>query len=494
MSHRRIAAILAVVGLVVLAGCAGGLGGSETQDPTADTESPTDPEMGGDSISESNATNPDGEVEVHVLNVGQGSSTLIVGPEGDTALIDSGDWTADGENVIAYLEAQGISRIDHLLTSHPDADHIGGHAAVIEHFETEGDGIGAVYDPGITSTSATYNSYLDAIEEHDVTLYRSQAGDSLNMSGVDVQLLAPPETYLAGDDRNENSLVVHVQFGASSFLLPGDGEAASEQYLQETYGDDLNATVLAAGHHGSQSSTSEAFLETVSPKAVVISSDYDSQYGHPHEEVLSRLADRSIPTVWTATHGTIVMTSNGSAVTVGTQADAPTSATELRTGDPVDPGTMTDVTDRFVIPADGTATPVAPDGGADTSTGSVDDDGDDGADETAADGALDVVDIHPDAEGNDNENLNDEYVVFENAGESALDLSGWEVADEAGATYTVPTGVTLDPGDRITLYTGSGTDSDSELYWGQSRAVWNNGGDTVIVRDDSGTVVIEEAY
>ncbi|SNZ15252.1 competence protein ComEC [Natronoarchaeum philippinense] len=473
MSHRRIAAILAVVGLVVLSGCVGGLGGSDTQGP-------------------SNATNPDGEVEVHVLNVGQGSSTLIVGPEGDTTLIDSGDWTDDGEDVIAYLEAQGISRIDHLLTSHPDADHIGGHAAVIEHFETERDGIGAVYDPGITSTSATYDSYLDAIEEHDVPLYESRAGDSLNMSGVTVQLLAPPEPYLAGGDRNENSLVVHVQFGASSFLLPGDGEAASEQYLQATYGDDLNSTILAAGHHGSYSSTSEAFLETVSPKAVVISSGYDSQYGHPHEEVLTRLADRSIPTVWTATHGTIVLTSNGSAVTVGTQYDAPTSGTELRAGDPAEPGTTTGITERFIIPAGGTATPLAPAEDGDTSAGSGDDDTDTNG--SIASGALAVADINADADGNDNENLNGEYVAFENTGESSLDLSGWEVADEAGTTYTVPNGVTVDPGDQITLYTGSGTDSDSELYWGQSRAVWNNGGDTIIVRDDTDTLVIEEAY
>ncbi|RDZ89358.1 competence protein, partial [Haloferax sp. Atlit-6N] len=142
-----------------------------------------------------------------------------------------GDWRDDGDDVIAYLEAQGVTRIDHLVTSHPDADHIGGHAAVIEHFETNADGVGAVYDPGIASSSATYDAYLDAVETHDVTLYRTQAGDSIQMSGVEVRVLAPPEGYLANKDSNENSIVLYLQFGASSFLLPGDGEATSEEYL-----------------------------------------------------------------------------------------------------------------------------------------------------------------------------------------------------------------------------------------------------------------------
>lgn len=79
----------------------------------------------------------------------------------------------DGEDVIEYLEARGETRIDHLVTTHPDADHIGGHAAVIKHFETEHEGVGAVYDPGIASSSATYDEYLDAIEAHNVTLYRT---------------------------------------------------------------------------------------------------------------------------------------------------------------------------------------------------------------------------------------------------------------------------------------------------------------------------------
>ncbi len=483
MSIRRTLAIFAVLGVVVLAGCAGGVGPTESgpaQTSVTDDQSTTAP-------SSSETTAPEGELSVHQLNVGQGSSTLVIGPSGETILIDTGDWRDDGEEIIAYLEAQGVTRIDHLVTTHPDADHIGGHEAVINHYETELDGVGAVYDPGIASSSATYEEYLDAIERHDVTLYQTQAGDSIQMDGVDVQVLAPPEGYVANEDSNENSIVLYLQYGASSFLLPGDGETASEEYLVETYGDSLNATVLAVGHHGSQSSTSEAFLDAASPQVAVISSAYDSQYGHPHEEVLTRLEANSIPTYWTATHGTITFTSNGSAVTVATQQAAPTTATQLRSGDPIEPGTMEAVTERIVIDADGTGTAPITDP-AETTT--------DATTATATDGgtSLELVDVHADAEGDDGDNLNDEYVVFENTGSSSVDLSGWELADAADHTYTFPDGTELEPGEQITIYTGSGTDTKTELYWGQSTPVWNNAGDTVIIRDESGSIVIEETY
>jgi competence protein ComEC len=483
MSTRRLIAIFGVLGIVLLAGCSGGISdGGPDPTTTVDEQETTAPGTTG-------ATAVEGELSVHLLNVGQGSSTLVVGPDGETILIDTGDWTDDGEGVIAYLESQGVTRIDHLVTSHPDADHIGGHAAVIKHFEATGDGVGAVYDPGIVSSSATYEEYLDAVDAHNVTLYRTQAGDSIQMSGVEARILAPPAGYLANEDRNENSIVLHLQFGASSFLLPGDGETASEEYLVETYGDSLNSTVLAVGHHGSQSSTSEAFLAAVSPQAAVISSAYDSQYGHPHEEVLARLESRSIPTYWTATQGTITFTSTGSAVTVATQQDAPTTATALRSGDPIEPGTGGTVTDRLVIHADGSETaPVAnpdetPPESEDTTTT-----------ETSEPDRLTVVEINADADGDDAENLNGEYVTFENTGSSSLGLSGWVLADAADHSYTIPEGTILDPGDRITIYTGSGTDTKNELYWGQPTPVWNNGGDTVILRDGAGTIVIEETY
>ncbi|MFC6616272.1 lamin tail domain-containing protein [Halopenitus salinus] len=502
MDRRRFS-IFAIVVLVFLAGC-GGIVSDATPTPDQPTEGtqtttePTPPPSSPDEPNESNGTtpaSPNGTLAVHFINVGQGSSTLIVGPTGETILIDSGDWSDDGEDVLAYLERHDVDRIDHLVTTHADADHIGGHAAIIEYYETQADGIGAVYDPGITSSSQTYDRYLDAIEEHDVTLYEIRAGDQILIDNVDAQVLAPPEGYIANDDRNENSIVIKLDFGQSSFLLPGDGESESEEYLVNEYGSSLNATVLSAGHHGSQSSSSAEFLDTTSPRVTVISSAYDSQYGHPHEEVLQRLDQRSIRTYWTGTHGNVRLVSNGSAITVSTQQEGPTTASDLRDGAAIDPGADAELETRTVITATGTATAL-PDSGSSTPETRTPTSTDESTTTPSADPdhGLSIVEIHEDAEGNDHENLNDEYIVFENTGDQTIDLGGWTVSDDAGYTYTFADGYSLEADADVTLHTGSGTDSDDQLYWGRDRAVWNNGGDTVIVRDEEGDVVLEEVY
>lgn len=107
------------------------------------------------------------------------------------------------------------------MTTHPDADHIGGNAAVIKYYETKANGIGAVYDPGISSSSQTYEDYLDAVEKYDITLYETHAGDSIPFDGVQTQVLSPPENYIEGEDPNQNSIVLRLGFGHTSFVLPG---------------------------------------------------------------------------------------------------------------------------------------------------------------------------------------------------------------------------------------------------------------------------------
>jgi competence protein ComEC len=466
--------------MVVVAGCAGTPGTDSTPSPTTEGPAPEETQI---------LTNESGNgtLSVYVLNVGQGASILAVGPTGETLLVDSGDWRAEGETVLDTLDQLGIERIDHLVTSHPDADHIGGHAEVINHLETEGEGVGTVYDPGITSSSQTYQDYLNAIEAHDITLYKSFAGDTIPLEGTTVQILGPPEGYVDNEDRNENSLVLHIAHGGTSILIPGDAESDGESYLVEKYGEQLNSTVLVPGHHGSASSSTEPFLEVVDPRIAAITSANDSQYGHPHEETLQRLAAQEIRTYWTGTHGTIHLNSNGTHLRVATEYDAPTDPLHLRDGEGTSAGPYSTLTDRFVLDvSNGGASTIIADGGQTESTTT----------DTASSstGDLTVTTIHADADGDDHENLNDEYVVFSNAGESTLDLSGWTVTDEAGNTYSIPEGVTLDSGAEITLRTGSGEDTASELYWGSGSPVWNNAGDTVIVKNEAGTVVIEESY
>jgi len=152
VSHLRHGALLLVVSTILLAGCTGSTGptGTATPGPTetatpAPAETATPADTAGDSAS--------GTVSVHNINVGQSTSTLIVGPTGETMLIDTGDFTDDGEHVLAYLQRHDINRLDHLVVTHNDADHIGGNAAIIEYYETEADGIGAIYDPGIAAST-----------------------------------------------------------------------------------------------------------------------------------------------------------------------------------------------------------------------------------------------------------------------------------------------------------------------------------------------------
>jgi competence protein ComEC len=478
-----------VVVLLLTASVAGCTSPAPSQ-PAADDDEPTTPEEpasdeptdGGD---DGSTTSPAGTLEVHYIAVGQAASVLVIGPDGETMLIDSGHFNDDGEYVLRYLEALDIDRIDYLVTSHSDADHIGGHADVITQLETNGDGVGAIYDPGITSSTQTYAQYLDAVETHNVTLYEARAGDTIPFAGVTAEILGPPEGYLDNDDPNENSLVLQLHHGQASFLFTGDAEADAERFLVDEYGTQLETTVLKAGHHGSSSSTGDGLLDAATPAVVAISSPYDSQYGHPHEETLQRLATRAIPTYWTATHGNTVFQSNGTHVTVGTQQSAPTAPLSLRDGTPIEPGVSGTITQRAVINASSGATDtstVASDGGAET--GSAGD----------SEPALSITEINADAAGDDRENLNDEYIVFENAGDTSLDLAGWTVQDESGATYTFPDGTVLEPGDSITLRTGSGDDSATERYWGSERPIWNNAGDTVIVTNAAGEQVRTESY
>jgi competence protein ComEC len=323
---------------------------SDDGDTSAEGGATSDSDGGDESdttTGERNATN--GTLTVHFINVGQSESILAIGPTGETMLVDTGDYRNDGEHVLDYLRARNVTRIDYLVSSHNDADHIGGLAEVITYYETEADGVGAVYEQGLAAATLTYSDYLDAVEAHNVTVYATTAGAAIPFAGVNVSVYGPPEGYLANGARNENSVVLELGYGETSILLPGDAGEPEERYLLDAYGDRLNATVLKVGHHGSDSSTTPPFLDAVSPRVAVISSAYDSQYGHPHQIVLASLADRDVPTFWTATHGTVVMESDGARVTVSSQRAAPTDPLDLRNATEVPPEESGGVEARLTV-------------------------------------------------------------------------------------------------------------------------------------------------
>lgn len=297
---------------------------------------------GGAAIAASGASGDDGALSVHYINTEYGTATLFVGPTGETLLVDSAG-RASEDHVLEYLEDAGIDRVDHLVATHGHSDHISAHDDVIERYETERDGVGTVYDSGIERSTPMYEEYLDAVDDHDVEHVRVRRGDSIPLEGVEVTVLSPPERPLDGGDTNENSLVLRVEYGATSFLVLGDAEGDAEAFLLESDPGALNVTVLQAGKEGSAESTGGALLDAAAPAAAVVSGGEMGDPDRPSEAVLERFAERSIPTYWTASHGTTVATSDGERVTVAVQRNATTEPTSLRDVDPVPPESETPV-------------------------------------------------------------------------------------------------------------------------------------------------------
>jgi competence protein ComEC len=210
------------------------------------------------------------------------------------------------------------------------------------------------------STSQTYEDYLDAVERHDVTLYEVREGDEIPFAGTEAAVRNPQEPV--GDDLHTNGVVLRVAYGETAFLFTGDAERNVEDRLVDDYGDDLDAEAYQAGHHGSDTSSGPAFLDAVDPEVAVISAPYDSQYGHPHDEPLQRFAERDIRTVWTAVHGTTVVESDGTELTVRVQHEATTDPQALRE-EPKATADPTEQPDERVALGDGAGrlAPVAPD-------------------------------------------------------------------------------------------------------------------------------------
>lgn len=252
-------------------------------------------------------TIPSGQMKVHFINVGQGDSILIQFHNGQTMLIDAGP----DDSVVSYLNQQGIKKINYLVATHPHADHIGGMATVIRTFDIE-----KVYMPRVTHTTKTYENVLLAIKAKGLKITSARVGTAVfNQDGIKVNFVAPCGSSY--DNLNNYSAVVKVQHGNTSFLLTGDAESLSEQQMLSS-GANLKSDVLKVGHHGSKSSTTPSFLKAVSPKYAVISCGAGNQYGHPHKETISKLANAGVNVYRTDTNGTVIFVSDGKTLTVKT--------------------------------------------------------------------------------------------------------------------------------------------------------------------------------
>lgn len=259
----------------------------------------------------SSGTLQDGEptVQVSFLDVGQGDSILIQTPHDRFVLVDAGPESSE-QRLLAQLAQAGASSLDYVLFTHPHEDHIGGGDAVIRALLCKN-----VLMPKAYTNTATYDALLTALEEENCTVQAAKAGFAFDLDGVSVELLAPLQE--SEEDLNNVSIVAKVTYGEISFLLTGDAEKQVEQQLLDTYSPkQLHATVLKAGHHGSSTSSSDAFVRAVRPSFYVISCGQDNDYGHPHRETLDRLQKESIPWCRTDQNGTVTVVTDGENISV----------------------------------------------------------------------------------------------------------------------------------------------------------------------------------
>lgn len=234
-------------------------------------------------------------ITVHYIDVGQGDSEFIELPDGECMLIDAGT-NESAPVIIDKIEGYGYSTIDYVVATHPHADHIGAMDEVIDHFS-----IGKIYMPKASTTTKTFENMLNAISDKGLKINTAKAGVTvLDKDGLKIELLAPVSTSYS--ELNNYSAVVKLTYGESTFLFMGDAEALAENEL--TYAE-LDADVLKVGHHGSRYSSSDGFINRVSPMYAVISCGVDNKYNHPHSETLSRLEKHQVAVYRTDTDGTI---------------------------------------------------------------------------------------------------------------------------------------------------------------------------------------------
>lgn len=242
-----------------------------------------------------------GELKVHFIDVGQADSILLQ-QDSNFMLVDAGN-NGDAQMVKNYLTNQGVKELQYFIGTHKDEDHIGSADYIINSFE-----VGKVYFPKQTATTKTFKDFVIAVKNKKLLLTVPKVGEEFKLGGATITVLAPKSSSY--EDSNDYSIVVKVGFGSTSFLLAGDAEAVSEKEMVAS-GRDLSATVLKVGHHGSRSSTSQAFLNNVNPKFAVIPVGIDNKYGHPAQETMDRLKNKGVKVFRTDEQGTIIVTSNG---------------------------------------------------------------------------------------------------------------------------------------------------------------------------------------
>ncbi|EHK2440766.1 ComEC/Rec2 family competence protein [Clostridium perfringens] len=241
-------------------------------------------------------------MSVTYLNVGQGDSELIQ-VNGINMLIDAGT-NAGANDLVKDLKNRGIKTIDIAIATHPHEDHIGGMDEVLESFDVK-----SFYAPKVAHTTKTYENMLKAVKNEGLKIKQIKEGTKIDL-GKDTQVEVYSPVKSEYEELNNYSPVMKISYGQNSFMFTGDAETLVEkEILSEN--KNLKADVLKLGHHGSHSSTSEAFLKAVDPSIAIVSCAKDNKYGHPHKETMSNLKKAGVTVYETFRDGDITISSNG---------------------------------------------------------------------------------------------------------------------------------------------------------------------------------------
>ncbi|WP_447409706.1 ComEC/Rec2 family competence protein [Clostridium perfringens] len=251
----------------------------------------------------------DSELMISYMDVGQGDAAYIK-VNGNDILIDAGPRSNSKEllELLEQLKAKNIDDFELVIATHPHEDHIGGMVDVFKEYEVK-----AFYSPKITHTTKTYENLVKAVKDEGLKTKELKSGMVIDLGeGAKFEVFTPQKSEY--EELNDYSPIMKLSFGDTSYLFTGDAEKLAEEEALAKYKTSLDSDVIKFGHHGSSSSSSNAFIEAVSPKYGIISCAKDNKYGHPHRETLDIIKKYNIKTFRTDTDGEIILTSDGKSI------------------------------------------------------------------------------------------------------------------------------------------------------------------------------------